>query len=47
MQEGEVRLADCDVVGGGIGVQLLVPLLQEALVNALMKIRGIVNGGEK
>ena len=35
VQEREVRLADGDIVGGGVGVQLLVPLLQELLVNAL------------
>ena len=35
VQKREVRLADGDVVGGGVGVQLLVPLLQELLVNAL------------
>lgn len=35
VQEREVRLADDDVIGRGVGVQLLVPLLQEGFVVAL------------
>lgn len=42
MQEGQVGLADDDVVGRGVGVQLLVPLLKEALVDALKEREMIV-----
>ena len=35
VQEGQVGLADGDVLRRGVGVQLLVPLLQEVALYAL------------
>ena len=43
VQVGEVGLADDHIVGGRVGVQLLVPLLEETLVDALMEM---MRGGE-
>ena len=37
VQEGEVGLADRDVLGRRVGVQLLVPLLQEVVLDALRR----------
>ena len=37
VQESKVGLANDDVIRGSVGVELLVPLLEEPLVNTLNK----------
>ena len=39
MQAAQVGVADVDVLGGRVGVQLLVPLLKEFLLDALQLAR--------